>query len=134
MDLLLGIDPHSGAALHRQVYESLRSAILNGSLRAGTRLPATRVLAEQLSLSRSTVADAYDQLQAEGYIEGRHGSGTYVAPNLPDEVLPQPAHPDRAPDALNGGIRLSAWGHRVVEAERLVAPESPSLQLYRYDF
>src|SRR5579872_4776281 len=109
MDLVVGIDPTSGAALHRQVYESLRSAILDGTLRAGVRLPATRVLAEQLSLSRSTVADAYDQLQAEGYIEGRHGSGTFVAPSLPDDALPQSAHALRPLETQNPDLQLSAW-------------------------
>jgi GntR family transcriptional regulator/MocR family aminotransferase len=134
MDLVLGIDPKSDAALHRQVYESLRTAILNGSLRAGARLPATRVLAQQLSLSRSTVADAYDQLRAEGYIEGRHGSGTYVAPNLPDDTLPQSDHPALSVEASKVDFQLSAWGNRVVQAGRVVAPESGSLQPYSCDF
>ncbi len=134
MDLVLGIDPNSGAALHRQVYESLRGAILDGSLRAGVRLPATRVLAEQLSLSRSTVADAYDQLQAEGYIEGRHGSGTFVAPSLPDDALPQPAHLSRPLDAQHPDFQLSAWGNRVVQSGRHVFPEGVSLQTFGYDF
>lgn len=134
MDLVLDIDLDSGAALHRQVYESLRSAILNGSLRAGMRLPATRALAEQLSLSRSTIADAYDQLQAEGYIEGRHGSGTYVAPNLPDDALLKPTHPSQALGVSSNDFRLSAWGNRVVQAERLVLPQSASVDTFQYDF
>lgn len=134
MDLVPGIDPNSGAALHRQVYESLRTAILDGSLRAEARLPATRALAEQLSLSRSTVADAYDQLQAEGYIKGRHGSGTYVAPNLPDDVLPRAVKAMGRLDVSNVDFQLSAWGSRVVQAGPQVAPEGVSLQSYSYDF
>ena len=134
MDVVLDIDPESNAALHRQVYESLRTAILNGSLGAGARLPATRVLATQLSLSRSTIADAYDQLQAEGYIEGRHGSGTYVAPNLPGEALPQPANATFPRNASAGPVQLSAWGNRIARAERRVVPESGSVQPYLYDF
>jgi GntR family transcriptional regulator/MocR family aminotransferase len=134
LDLVLGIDPSSGAALHRQVYEALRTAILNGSLRAGARLPATRALAGQLSLSRSTVADAYDQLQAEGYIEGRHGSGTYVAPNLPEEVFHQAAQPVPPPDRLEHTLRLSSWGNRVVRADRSVSAEAREVKEYSYDF
>jgi GntR family transcriptional regulator/MocR family aminotransferase len=134
MDVVLGINPSSGAALHRQVYEALRSAILNGTLRAGARLPATRALAEQLSLSRSTVADAYDQLQAEGYIEGRHGSGTYVAPNLPDDVFPQAVQPTPPPDDSHHPLRLSGWGIRVVQAEVQAIAEGAPAQEYRYDF
>jgi GntR family transcriptional regulator / MocR family aminotransferase len=133
MDVVLDIDPESDAALHRQVYESLRIAILNGSLRAGARLPATRGLATQLSLSRSTIAEAYDQLRAEGYIEGRHGSGTYVAPSLPGDVLPQPAHAT-TPLHASARIQLSAWGNRVVQAERITAQERRSVPSYLFDF
>lgn len=132
MEVVLGIDPNSEEALHRQVYEALRTAILHGDLRAGARLPATRSLAEQLSLSRSTVSDAYDQLRSEGYIEGRHGSGTYVAPNLPADVYPQ-----LAPAPLGGSrdtLQLSGWGQRVVRAERHAIAESSPVQTYRYDF
>src|SRR5690349_9357906 len=91
--------PSAGAAptpLHRQVYDSIRVAILSGRLRSGDRLPATRVLAEQLALSRSTVAEAYEQLRSEGYILGRLGSGTFVAPDLPQDALPLPRDRPRA--------------------------------------
>src|SRR5579859_1392499 len=79
---------------YRQVYNGLRSAILKGHLGAGTRLPATRILASELGVSRNTVVTAFDQLLAEGYIEGRVGDGTYVSRVLPDELLhvEPPAH------------------------------------------
>jgi GntR family transcriptional regulator / MocR family aminotransferase len=77
----------SGTPLYRQIYESIRHAILRGEFAAQTRLPATRLLAEQLGVARTTVVNAYEQLLAEGYIEGRPGSGTYVAKMLPDEML-----------------------------------------------
>src|SRR6266566_4864785 len=51
----------------------------NGHLTAGERLPSTRALAATLGISRTVVTGAYAQLFAEGWIEGRHGSGTYVA-------------------------------------------------------
>lgn len=64
--------------LYRQVYLHIRRAILGGQLPAGARLPSTRVLAQELGVSRNTVAAAFDQLYAEGFIEGRVGSGSYV--------------------------------------------------------
>jgi GntR family transcriptional regulator/MocR family aminotransferase len=68
----------TGEPLFRQVYISLRETILSGSLRGGEKLPSTRDLAEQLGISRTVVLAAYDLLLAEGFAEGRGGSGTYV--------------------------------------------------------
>lgn len=73
--------------LHAQVAEALRGAILSGRLPPQTRLPATRVLAQELGLGRNTVADAYAQLTAEGYLEARVGAGTHVADIAPDALL-----------------------------------------------
>ena len=77
----------NGAPLYRQLYDELRTAILSGQLRAGTRLPSTRELASDLSVSRNTVMNAFEQLLAEGYVEGQVGSGTYVSRALPDDLL-----------------------------------------------
>lgn len=65
--------------LHEQIYKSIRTAILEGLLTAGTRLPASRSLCQQLKVSRNTVSSAYDQLIAEGYLLTRQGAGTYVS-------------------------------------------------------
>ncbi|MGB1253706.1 MAG: PLP-dependent aminotransferase family protein [Candidatus Promineifilaceae bacterium] len=73
--------------LHRQLYESLRSGILSGRLRTGTRLPPTRALALELGVSRNTVSKAYTQLLTEGYLESRVGSGTHVTRTLPEAML-----------------------------------------------
>jgi GntR family transcriptional regulator/MocR family aminotransferase len=73
--------------LYQQVYAHLRSSILSGELKGGMKLPSTRSLAEDLSVSRNTVLNAYRQLAAEGYIESAQGSGTYVARILPDHLL-----------------------------------------------
>ena len=73
------INRNSGVPLIRQVYGQFRAGILSGALAAGQRLPSTRSLAEELSVSRNVVLEAYEQLMAEGFIAGRHGSGTYVA-------------------------------------------------------
>ena len=69
--------------LYRQLYDALRAAILSGQLRPGARLPATRMLAGELGLSRTTVVTAIRQLLAEGYVDGRVGSGSYVADSVP---------------------------------------------------
>jgi len=79
--------PAAGASLYRWLYEQLRVAILEGRLHPGARLPATRDLADAYRLSRTTIITAFEQLKAEGYVEGRIGSGTYVSKVLPEELL-----------------------------------------------
>ncbi|PYX79428.1 MAG: PLP-dependent aminotransferase family protein [Acidobacteria bacterium] len=79
--------PRADRNLYRWLYEELRSAILAGRLRPGSRLPATRDLAETYRISRPTVVTAFEQLKSEGYVEGRAGSGTYVSQVLPDHLL-----------------------------------------------
>ncbi|MGA9705349.1 MocR-like pyridoxine biosynthesis transcription factor PdxR [Pseudomonas sp.] len=74
-----GIELDRRQGLTRQLYQALRQRVLDGRLVGGTRLPASRDLAAALSISRNSVVRAYDQLYAEGFIEGRVGDGTYVA-------------------------------------------------------
>jgi GntR family transcriptional regulator / MocR family aminotransferase len=69
-----GQGPH-----YAQLVRALKASILDGRLTAGSQLPPTRELACDLELSRTTVLAAYEQLRAEGYIQGRIGSGSYVA-------------------------------------------------------
>jgi len=69
-------NPESG---YKQVYRQLREAILAGQLAPGARLPSTRTLAREVGVARITIARAYEQLTAEGFIESRVGAGTYVA-------------------------------------------------------
>ena len=78
------LNPDSAEPLHRQLYDEVRRAILTGRLPAASRMPASRELAIVTRLSRNTVLAAYEQLVAEGYIEGRPGSGTYVARAIPE--------------------------------------------------
>ncbi len=73
----IALDPNQG--LSKQLYGLLRQQVLDGRLSSGTRLPASRDLAHSLGISRNSVIRAYDQLYAEGFIEGRVGDGTYVA-------------------------------------------------------
>ena len=78
--ILTGImlDHDGPVPLYRQVYEGFRAAILRRQLSPGERLPSTRTLARDLGISRYTVVEAFLQLLAEGYLEGKAGSGTYV--------------------------------------------------------
>jgi GntR family transcriptional regulator/MocR family aminotransferase len=82
-----GIELDRRQGLSRQLYQALRMRVLDGRLAGGTRLPASRDLAAALAISRNSVVRAYDQLYAEGFIEGRVGDGTYVA-QLPEAALP----------------------------------------------
>ncbi|MGA3798915.1 PLP-dependent aminotransferase family protein [Pseudomonas fluorescens] len=82
-----GIELDRRQGLSRQLYQALRTRVLDGRLASGTRLPASRDLAAALAISRNSVVRAYDQLYAEGFIEGRVGDGTYVA-QLPQATVP----------------------------------------------
>ncbi len=86
-------DPFSPALdipLYQQLYNHLRTAILSGELKGGAKLPSTRALADELSVSRNTVLNTYEQLMAEGYLESAEGSGTFVARVLPELLLTTP--------------------------------------------
>src|ERR1700760_3622243 len=84
----LSLNPPSGGQdLWRWIYTELRAAILDGRLKPGARMPSTRSLCTQYSLSRGTVVVAFDQLKAEGYTRSEVGSGTYVASGVPDGLL-----------------------------------------------
>ena len=69
----------SGTPLSRQIYMQVRFAVLSGALAAGTRVPSSRVMASRLGVARASVVSAYEQLLAEGYVESRHGSGTFIS-------------------------------------------------------
>jgi GntR family transcriptional regulator/MocR family aminotransferase len=60
----------------------VRSAVLSGALRPGTRMPSSRAMASKLGVARASVVLAYEHLLAEGYVESRHGSGTFIAGDL----------------------------------------------------
>ena len=90
----LSVDRADREPMHRQLAGALKRLILAQTLASGSRLPASRSFAEELGVSRATVVAAIEELIAEGYAEGRHGSGVYVVPDLPDHVL-QAGPPDR---------------------------------------
>jgi GntR family transcriptional regulator/MocR family aminotransferase len=136
----LALDRTSGEPLYRQLYFAIREAILEGRLRPGTRLPSTRSLAADLDVSRNTVVIAFDQLLAEGYVEGRTGAGTYVSATLPEELLT--ARPGRVvprDGARHAHNRLSERGRFLAGIRTMSfsepAPFSPALpELARFPF
>lgn len=108
--MLLRVDRDGEVPLLRQVFLGLRQAILSGALPPGGRLPPTRALADRLGIARNSVVAAYEQLLAEGYIEGRVGAGSFVSRELPPGLEPAPARPaepapppTRPPDAPRPG-------------------------------
>lgn len=119
----------SDIPLYRQVEEQIRAAIHAGRLRPGARLPGIRTLAEDLGVARVTVASAYEQLAAEGYLDAQVGSGTRVATDPPEVPplldLPGPARvrprvvrldlrPGAVPaDGVPGGFPVAAWESRL---------------------
>ncbi len=72
------IDPRSGIPIYLQLKERIRHEITSGRLGPGARLPTVRELAVQLTINANTVSRVYSELQKEGYLETRQGSGTYV--------------------------------------------------------
>lgn len=77
--LWITVDNSSGIPMIKQVYSAISQQILKGQLKSGEKLPSSRELAAELKVSRNVILEAYDNLQAEGYIETRPCSGTYVA-------------------------------------------------------
>ncbi|MDE3027953.1 MAG: PLP-dependent aminotransferase family protein [Paracoccaceae bacterium] len=80
------IDPVSPLPKFRQIQDQLRKSILQGDLRSGIRLPASRILAAELGASRPTIVRVLESLIAEGYLEARQGAGTFVAKGLPQRL------------------------------------------------
>jgi GntR family transcriptional regulator/MocR family aminotransferase len=111
----LTLDRHGRLPLYVQIYRQIRALVLRGELAAGTKLPPSRQLAADLGVARVTVTQAYEQLQAEGYVVGRTGAGMFVAEGLVDELLPGTGKRPFTPT-------LSHWGEQVMAAE----PETES--------
>jgi len=123
---------------YRWLYAAMRAEILNGRLRPGTRLPATRDLANQYGLSRGTIVSAFDELKSEGYVEGSMGSGTYVSKILPEELLQVASESgSKAVSQKRTHRRISDYGRRVclfpnlqVRPTRAFRPNLPALDLF----
>jgi GntR family transcriptional regulator/MocR family aminotransferase len=100
------IDPDADRTIASQLIGALRNLILGGALKPGDRLPASRTLAAELSISRSTVVEAFEQLLAEGLIETQVGAGSFVSQRLEEEHF-YPAAAPKAPPRLAQPERLA---------------------------
>jgi GntR family transcriptional regulator/MocR family aminotransferase len=107
VELSLVTDRDDLGPLTSQVAGQLRDALADGRLATGERLPSTRMLADLLGVSRTVVTGAYAQLFAEGWVEGRHGSGTYVADGAPGRP---------------GDTKRARWDPGAVAADRALDP------------
>lgn len=121
---LIQLDTTAETPLYRQIYAQMRRAILARQFAAGMKLPSTRDLAALLGVSRNTVLNAIEQLLAEGYLEARMGSGTYVTGNLP------PSEAKGTPPAADStsplsSRRLSAVAQRYAAAQMTFAQAPP---------
>ncbi|MEN8377127.1 MAG: PLP-dependent aminotransferase family protein, partial [Gemmatimonadota bacterium] len=119
------VEFRGSAPLHRQLYEGLKAAISDGRLGRGARLPASRRLATKLGVSRTVVVTAYDQLTAEGFVEGRTGSGTFVRAAL---------SPPRELDVAAAETFQPLWS---AEGARLIAADAgpdDAGEFVRWDF
>jgi GntR family transcriptional regulator/MocR family aminotransferase len=128
-DLPVLVDRGGAAPLAVQISAQLQAAVAGGVLRAGDRLPSSRDLAATLSVSRTVVTNAYARLFAEGWLEGRHGSGTYVA------AVTAPRPQDRGPaatgapgDPVGPGGRDGPAPARVPPAATAAGPGSITLE------
>lgn len=141
--LSLSLDKQAALPLFRQLYSALRTAILEGRLEGGTRLPPTRLLARELHISRNTIVNAFEQLIAEGYLEGKMGSGTYIAHVLPEEVLQVKVRVSTSPPGKEKKAEhISQWGMalmrqdvnyvRYAEEARAFQPGMPAIDQFPY--
>ena len=128
---MIMLDPTSPQPRYRQLYDGLRAAILAGQLAPGTRLPSTRAFASELGVARNTVVNAFEQLIAEGYIEGKIGAGTQVAHVLPDDLLVVPLVPPKTTITPRSGRELSTRGAVLATTRVSVARTSGSLRAFR---
>jgi len=137
------LDPDSPEPLYRQLYAAIRNAILEERLPRGHRLPASRQLAEELGVSRNTVALAFEQLMIEGYLHGKIGSGTYVTDDLPERLLqtrpvmksqaPVTSRRHRASDRGRAASKLILPRNRTPEDVRPFQSGVPALHEFSYD-
>jgi len=98
------IDRSAPSTLTAQICSGLRELLLCGALGAGERLPATRTLATELGVARTTIVECFERLTAEGLIETRVGAGTFVSEAMRGE---RPATPARGPEMPQGNARLA---------------------------
>lgn len=130
------LNEKSDAPLYRQIYETIRRSILSGEFHSGRQLPASRLLAKRLGVSRMTVINAYDQLLAEGYLESKAGAGTFVAERLPEEFLqtPRSESPKNGTETSPRNLKLSAYGKKILQESRAILKNNKATQVVPFQY
>lgn len=118
----------AGTTAYLWLCDVLRAGILAGRFAPGARLPATRELAAQYGLSRGTIVTAFAQLKAEGYVESRTGSGTYVNRTLPEQLLHVPRRARLEGEAPQAPPRMIS---KFVRRALVPAYDAPSTRAFR---
>src|SRR5207248_7019671 len=104
--MILRINPASGIPLYLQLIEQVKHAIETGAIRAGEQLPSVRQMAEDLLINPNTVARAYRDLEQEGFIELKHGSGAFIR----DSMVPRARLMQKAQTVVGAALdRLEAF-------------------------
>ncbi|MCU1421073.1 MAG: transcriptional regulator, GntR family with aminotransferase domain protein, partial [Microbacteriaceae bacterium] len=126
VDLLLDV---KGPRLRAGLTDALREAVRSGRLAPGTRLPASRALAADLGIARSTVTECYAELVAEGWFTAQQGSSTRVAevPSTPASVVIAPPRRRATEGLLPGAADFAAFprGAWLAAARRAMAAAPP---------
>ena len=110
------LDGHSKVATYMQIVQQVRQAIRLGRLDPGDRLPTVREVAESLAINPNTVLKAYRELELEGLVEARTGSGTFVRRTNPGRALPSQAALERELAAWLRKTRAAGWEQEDVVA------------------
>lgn len=132
----IAVDRDAPHRLSLQICQGLRELILSGALKAGERLPATRILARELGVARATIVESFERLASEGILETRVGAGTYVARALPDEPPPRrPAPKPEPPPARHKGEAVFApganrFGMRLAHEPRPFTTAMPAFEAF----
>jgi GntR family transcriptional regulator/MocR family aminotransferase len=108
----VSLDRAAELPLFEQIYQSIRTYVIDGRLPPGSRLASTRVLALELSVSRFTVVNALDRLLAEGYLVARRGAGTFVVETLPEQRMSAARHSGKPPRRLTEPVTSPALSSR----------------------
>ena len=121
--LPLHLQSESHIPLYVQLRDQLRALVHSGDLRTGDRIPASRELASQLGVHRTTVANAYAELESEGLIQGHVGRGTYICGSPVRQFTPPPRT-----NGHGGGLRWDSLfaDERAEDALSRMMPEVPS--------
>ena len=113
-------------SISRQIVDSVRMKIATGELEPGAQVPSVRGLAQQLSINPNTVAKAYSELTAEGWLEARQGLGLYVT--VPRQRLSEEERERRLEEAVSRFVNdVIALGYPLAEAQDRLAAEIESI-------